>query len=84
MFVADKEKVNWAVSFPQKFQNEIIAIQRKVGKIGNTLAGPTLTIIDHYFLKHWEPHKEESMGIRKKNQSKKEKTIVDVNAILLT
>jgi hypothetical protein len=34
-------------------------------------------------LKHWEPHKEESIRIRKKNQSMKEKMIVDVNAILL-
>jgi hypothetical protein len=61
----------------------IIAIQCKAGKIGNTLARPTLTIIGHYFLKQWEPHKEESIGIRKKNQSRKEKMIVDVNAILL-
>jgi hypothetical protein len=54
MLVAKKEEVNWVVWFSQKLQNEIIAIQRKVGKIGNTLTGPSLTIIGHHFLKQWE------------------------------
>lgn len=51
MLVAEKEKVNWAFWFSQKLQNKIIAIQRKVGKIGNTLTRPALTIMGHYFLK---------------------------------
>jgi len=54
MLVAKKEEVNWVVWFSQKLQNEIIAIQRRVGKIGNTLIGPSLTIIGHHFLKQWE------------------------------
>jgi hypothetical protein len=53
MLVAKKEKINWASWLSHKFQNEIIVIQRRVGKIGNTLAIPTLTIIGHYFLKQW-------------------------------
>jgi hypothetical protein len=55
----------------------------RVGKIGNTLARPTLTIIGHHFLKQWEPKKEETIGTKKKTQNKKEKMILDVNAILL-
>jgi hypothetical protein len=47
------------------------------------LAGPALTIIGHYFLKHWEPKKEKFLGTRKKTQSKLKKMILDVNAILL-
>ncbi len=51
MLATKKEKVNWASWVSQKLQNKIIAIQHKVRKIGNTLIGPTLTIIGHYFLK---------------------------------
>jgi hypothetical protein len=52
-------------------------------KIRNTLTELALTIIGHHFLKKWEPKKKESIGTRKKSQNKKEKMIVDVNAILL-
>jgi len=83
MLAVKKEKVNWATWFSQKLQNEIIVIQCKAGKIGNTLAEPTLTIIGHYFLKQWEPEKEKSIGTKKKTQNKKEKMIVYLNAILL-
>jgi hypothetical protein len=83
MLAIKKEKVNWATWFSQKLQNEIIVIQCKAGKIGNTLAEPTLTIIGHYFLKQWEPEKEKSIGTKKKTQNKKEKMIVYLNAILL-
>jgi len=83
MLAAEKEKVNRATWYSQKLQNEIIIIQHRARKIGNTLAGPALTIIGHHFLKQWEPKKEESIGTRKKTQNKKEKMIVDVNAILL-
>lgn len=51
MLVAEKEEVNQVVWFSQKLQNEIIAIQCKARKIRNTLAGPTLTIIGHHYLK---------------------------------
>jgi hypothetical protein len=47
------------------------------------LARPALTIIGHYFLKHWEPKKEKFLRTRKKTQSKLKKMILDVNAILL-
>jgi hypothetical protein len=83
MLVAKKEKVNRVAWVSQKLQNEIIIIQHRAGKIGNTLARPALTIIGHHFLKQRELEKEESIGIRKKTQNKKEKMIVDVNAILL-
>jgi hypothetical protein len=36
MLTIEKEKVKWAAWFSQKLQNDIIAIQRMVGKIGNT------------------------------------------------
>ncbi len=49
----------------------------------NTLVEPTLTIIGHYFLKQSKLEKEESIGTKKKTQNKKEKIIVDLNAILL-
>jgi hypothetical protein len=62
---------------------KIIAIECKARKIGNTLVGPTLTIIGHYFLKQWEPKKEKSIQTRKKTQSKKEKMIIDVDVIML-
>jgi hypothetical protein len=75
--------VNWAIWFSRKLQNEIIVIQRKIRKNGNTLVEPTLTIIGHHYLKQWEPKKEEYIGTEKKTQNKKEKMIVDVNAILL-
>jgi hypothetical protein len=42
-----------------------------------------LTIIGHHYFKSWEPEKEEFIGTKKKTQNKKEKMIVDVNAILL-
>jgi hypothetical protein len=64
-------------------QNEIITIQCKPWKIGNTLVEPTLTIIGHYFLKQSESKKEESIGTKKKTQNRKEKMIVYLNAILL-
>jgi hypothetical protein len=51
MLVAKKEKVNWAVWFSQKLQNDIIAIQCNARKNGTTLVGPTLTLIGHHFLK---------------------------------
>jgi hypothetical protein len=51
MLVTEKEKVNWATWFSQKLQNEIIAIQCKARKNGNTLVRPILTIIGHHFLK---------------------------------
>ncbi len=51
MLVTYKEKVNWATWFSQKLQNEIIAIQCKARKNGNTLVRPILTIIGHHFLK---------------------------------
>ncbi len=51
MLASKKEKVNWVACFSHKLQNEIIAIQCKARKIGNTLAGPALTIIGHHFLK---------------------------------
>jgi len=82
MLAVKKEKVNWATWFSQKLQNDIIVIQCKAGKIVNTLAEPTLTIIGHYFLKQWEPEKEKSIGTKRKIQNK-EKMIVDLNAILL-
>ncbi len=83
MLVVEKEEVNWAIWFSQKLQNEIIVIQCKAGKIGNTLTRSTLTIIGHHFLKQWELEKKESIGTRKKTQNKNEKMIVDVSAILL-
>jgi len=83
MLAIEKEKVNWATWFSQKLQNEIIAIQCKTRKFGNTLAEPTLTIIGHYLLKQWELEKEESIGTTNKTQNRKEKMIVDLNAILL-
>jgi hypothetical protein len=51
MLGVEKEKVTWVFWFSHKLQNEIIAIQHMVGKISNTLVGPLLTIIGHYFLK---------------------------------
>jgi hypothetical protein len=83
MLAIEKEKVNWAIWFSQKLQNEIIAIQCKTRKFGNTIAEPTLTIIGHYLLKQWELEKEESIGTTNKTQNKKEKMIVDLNVILL-
>ncbi len=41
-----------------------------------------MTIIGHHFLKQWELEKK-TIGTKKKTQNKKEKMIVDVNAILL-
>jgi hypothetical protein len=83
MLTIEKEKVNYAIWFSQKLQNEIIAIKCKTRKIGNTLAEPTLTSIGHYLLKQWKLEKEESIGTKKKTQNRKEKMIVDLNAILL-
>jgi hypothetical protein len=83
MLAIKKEKVNWATWFSQKLQNEIIAIQCKTRKFGNTIAEPTLTIIGHYLLKQWELEKEESIGTTNKTQNRKEKMIADLNAILL-
>jgi hypothetical protein len=45
MLVAANKKINLVSGFSYKLQNKSIAIQRRVGKIGNTLARPTLTII---------------------------------------
>ncbi len=64
-------------------QNEIIVIQHKARKNGNTLARPALTNLGHHYLKQWELEKEDSIGTKKKTQNKKEKMIVDANAIML-
>jgi hypothetical protein len=83
MLPTEKEEMNWVVWFSHKLQNVIIAIQCKARKIRNTLAGLALTIIGHHYLKQWELEKEQSIRTKKKTQNKKEKMIMDVNAILL-
>jgi hypothetical protein len=50
MLVVEKELMDWATWFSLKLQNELVAIQRNIGKLINTLVGPTLTIIGYYCL----------------------------------
>jgi len=45
MLIVEKEPHNWVAWFFQKLHNELIAVQRKVGKSISTLVGLALIII---------------------------------------
>jgi hypothetical protein len=47
MLVIEKEPMDWVAWFSLKLQNELVAVQRNVGKLINTLVEPTLTIIGY-------------------------------------
>jgi hypothetical protein len=60
----------------------LVVVQCKARRLTTTLVGPTLTIIGYY----WElfvREQESAIGGKKKLQKRKEKIIVDVNAIML-
>jgi hypothetical protein len=47
--------------FAQKLQNEILALQRKTCKLGNTLIRLALTIVGTYHLDHFVENLERPM-----------------------
>ncbi len=59
--------MNWAMWFAQKLQNEILFVQRKVGRLGNTLIGPTFTIVGRYHLDHFVQNLERLVITRKRS-----------------
>jgi hypothetical protein len=82
MLVAKKEPINWATWFSQTLQNELVGLQRKAGKLTNTLVRPALTIIGYYYQELFAKE-QENVAKEKKKLQKQEKIIVDVNAIML-
>ncbi len=75
--------MNWIARFSQKLQNELAVIQHKTGKLTSTLVGPALTIIGYYYHELFAKEQESATRYKKKLQKWKEKTIMDVNAIML-
>jgi len=73
--------VNWALWFTQKLQNDILVVQRKVCRLGNTLVGPTLTIIGTYHLDHFVENPKRPMTIGKRSRSSDNRVVVDVHAV---
>jgi len=61
----------------------LVVVQCKAKKLTSTLVGPTLTIIGYYYRKLFFREQESAIGEKKKLQKRKEKIIVDVNAIML-
>jgi hypothetical protein len=49
--------------FAQKLQNDILVVQRKVGRPGNTLIGLAFTIIGTYHLDHFVENLERLVTI---------------------
>jgi hypothetical protein len=41
---------NWAKWFKVRLHKEMVAVQGKVGKIGNSLVGPTLILVTKYYI----------------------------------
>lgn len=74
--------MNWALWFTQKIHNEILIVQRKAGRLGNTLIAPTLTIIGTYYLDHFVKNLKRLMTIRRRFQSSDSKAVVDVHDIM--
>jgi hypothetical protein len=57
-------------------------VQRKVSRLGNTLIGPTLTIIGTYHLDHFVENPKRPMTTRKRSRSSDSRVVVDVHAIM--
>jgi hypothetical protein len=50
----------------RKIHNEILVVQRKAGRLGNTLIAPTLTIIGTYYLDHFVENLKSPMTRRRR------------------
>jgi len=61
----------------------LVVVQCKARKLISTLVGPTLTIIGYYYRELFVREQESAIGEKKKIQKRKEKIIVDGNAIRL-
>jgi hypothetical protein len=68
MLVVEKEPMNRATWFSQKLQNKLVEVQHRVGKLTNTLIGPTLTIIGYYYEELFAKEQENVVGEKKKLQ----------------
>jgi hypothetical protein len=75
--------MNQALWFTQKLHNEILAMQRKVGRLGNTLIGPTLTIIGTYYLNHFVENLKKIMTTGIRSQFSNNRVVIDVRVVML-
>jgi hypothetical protein len=57
-------------------------VQRKVGRVGNTLIGPTLTIIGTYYLDHFVEILKRPMTTWRRSRSSDSKVVIDVYVVM--
>lgn len=73
----EKGTVNQGAWFTQKLQNEIIAFQQKVDKLGNSLIRLALTIIGKFYEGKWVQEEGKAFVLRRRTR-----IVIDVQVVM--